>query len=317
MAHGRNGTIILSEPVASKKAFFDSIGKSGGFAIIGGHAKSPCEDGGFFVESNGKGKENARAIFGVFDAMRRRDPVYALTSILVKAAAKKAREDPTAFGDELLLAAHLAFKESSLWSAFPPELRQGSAACAGGVWEANGNGSVCWIGDCRAYIVRDPIQAELITNDHSTINVPLFGQRGRSQQALFFNPDCLEEIVHKNPGVQRTMFMDYVSSRSGLSRFIGKEEMWGDAGAQSAIFHLGPGDYLVLVSDGIGDVMTKKDVAGCIHGNPPDLAAKMLILESQTRNNEGKKYRNKHGQHVLGKQDDKIAMIYRQPLLGE
>jgi serine/threonine protein phosphatase PrpC len=250
-------------------------------AILKG-GKRACQDMGFVANAQGY------SLIGVFDGLGKFGGKAARISL--EACLAALCNDPA---DTLISVITKANK--AVLEALQKENdgTSGAAAVIARI-KPEGFAAIGWLGDCRAYVARKDGKCELITVDHGKFN--------RENLVLPFCPDGLDRLSKKQ-------IQNYLSQRELLESFIGKMEI-----PPSNIFcQLESGDSLVLCSDGIGDVMTKREIGNAVKGKKPDEAAQALVGIARSRGLH-QEYENKFGERIFGKQGDDItAIVYRQP----
>ncbi|MFA6214625.1 MAG: PP2C family protein-serine/threonine phosphatase [Candidatus Micrarchaeia archaeon] len=275
--------IIHSGRGTKSKDFLGFIG----VAISKYEGNKECEDSGFVAR-----KKDGTILLGVFDgmygpgsgSMASKLSMGASLDYLLKADAGSLRQ--------AFVAAEKKLRGTQEWKSAGDLKKPGCTACIARLKPGNGV-AIAWIGDSRGYVVRtNPPEAELVTNDHSIFN--------RDNLILNFNPDSLNPLSQE----QRN---EYVSKRGGIWRFIGN----GAGESEVRIRALNRGDFLVLTSDGIGDVLTKNDILHTIlSASSPESAALALVNLANSRPNTDY-YTNDFGELVFGKKDDRIAIVLK------
>lgn len=259
-------------------SYFD--GKAASAISKGDH--KDCADMGFVAQSNGY------SLLGLFDGLGKSGARMA--RLCVGASLDALSSDHMASFREIIGAAHkkiISLPEFSLGG------KPGAAAVLARI-KPDGFATVCWIGDCRAYSVSKAGAAQLLTAD--------FGAANRENLVLKFAPDGLDHLAESQK-------FSYLSQRNLLTSYIG---LMGEA-PKVAHIPLAPGDCLVLCSDGIGDVMTKRDISDSVFGKTPLDAARALVDLAASRA-EHREYENAHGEIVFGKVGDDIsAIVFKMP----
>gem|GEM_PF-3874435 len=158
----------------------------------------------------------------------------------------------------------------------------------------DGRVNIGHVGDSRAYVVRANGKVQQITTDQSAL-----GPLGKKIQDAGGDLRVLNE----------TELSMYGGNRHYIGAYIGNEKMYPVTIETMA---LQPGDRLVIVSDGIGDVVTNFDVRDAIKGaKTPEEAAKALVNLAETRSADEFGL-NRYKQMYYGKEDDRSVVVYEQ-----
>jgi protein phosphatase len=112
--------------------------------------------------------------------------------------------------------------------------------------------TIAHVGDSRAYLIRAGAARQL-TRDH-----------------LF---------------VTEVLGLDEARARTSRQRHVLSRALGADAGTQADVMSvdLAPGDYLVLCTDGVSNVVQDEELASVIAGHPPGAAVRRLLALTRMR----------------------------------
>jgi len=207
-------------------------------------------------------------------------------------------ENPESGLFQAFRAAEKALKQTPEWLGADPDKKPGCTLCLARI-EPSGEYSILQIGDCRAYSVdaSDSPKANLITADQNLVI-------NSTSLVLKSMPDSIENL---SPAQKDA----YVNFRNLVGHFLGESAARFTANCYRGA--LKPNEHLVLASDGVGDVMTKKDVAGAFSMPAGPSSAAQKIIELACGRCAPVDYENPYGQTVFGKPDDAISIVFRMP----
>ena len=274
------GMVIPYQSNASISLLNDNCG----VAIRNGHESSLCEDHVMVTAL-----PDGRVVLGVYDGMGG----YGGGDVASKIAATSIMES-LQNGVTLKKAYAQADMDVNIARSKGIGSAKMGTAAATIVISPDGKASIANVGDCRVYVVRNNGNVEWITDDQGSID-----RIGRKLKKAGNDMNALDEKEQSS----------YVGNRHYIGAYLGEGTKAQSYAPYECV--LKPGDRIVVVSDGIGDVVTNNDVKNTVWGTKtPSEASSNLVNLAETRN-EHEVYTNHQGETVFGKPDDRSVAVYQ------
>lgn len=262
-------------------------------AVKSKEKRFPCQD--HVLATNGS---NGHTVLGVFDGMGG-GPNGAKASLVAAGHVKDAAETGTSLS-EAIERAHLELRRTGDG--------RGTTACVAEIFP-DGRLQLSNVGDCSAFrIRRDGTVERLVEEDASFRKLVPPKYSGRE---WYDNLAALAEKARKGDREALTAFDIYQNKRNVISQTLGGPQM----DIAQITTRLEPGDTLVMVSDGAGDVLSTDRFSAIVGKGRKPLDIANDIMREAARRNQSQYAEvilpNGKIEGFVGKSDDITALVYR------
>lgn len=179
------------------------------------------------------------------------------------------------------------------------------------------------VGDSRLYVLKKDGAFEQVTQDQGALQHFIEqGQLTKGEAEAIdqcTNLDDLDKLINrpqyselkdKEKQAKLDFFKNLFNARHGVTSGLGFPELK----FQTGVIKVKPGERLVLVSDGNGDVQTKEQLAkNAAHGTPAEAAAKINAESKKINKESDEKEIRGQAKTLRSKHDDKTAIVVEIP----